>query len=409
MENSYHGVVQAVDKDDDNPNVIWWLVVYEDGDEEHLELQEVLDILDFGEESVKPTANKERKLPQPKKKKVTASKVESELIAETEAENLFKELPTMNEACPCGAAELLCGSPKKDTYCVDIQKMIDVAPALNTQFLNYDFTRGPEADFTTLENEEEVDAQYLSSDDEEAPKPNDPDVLFQYADVFVKREDLRRLESNDWLNDRLVDFGMHFELDRAEASNVSLVSTFFYSYGTATSKHPKRYYLRPNCLYGNPAKSTTSARRLKPMSEVTLIPINQTNSHWTLILLIKQCSLDNVKLVYLDSLGGMWFQPCHMIKDLCEKKFGVNVEIIQGQLGKLQGNDYDCGVFLIKWTTLIAKFATKFKGNMFRDRSIQALYEEIKRYGEQYYVSSRRAILIEDVQRYVKCCNLCFY
>ena len=274
VENSYHGVVQALDKDDDNPNVIWWLVVYEDGDEEHLKLQEVLDILDFGDESEKPSTNKERKLPQPKKKKVSATKAESELMAETEAENLFKQLPGLDEACPCGAAELLCGSPKKDTYCVDIQKMIDVAPALNTQFLTYDFTRGPEADFRTLANEEKEDAQYLSSDDEEAPKsspkPNDPDVLFQYGDVFVKREDLIRLETNDWLNDRLVDFGMHFELDRAEASNVSLVSTYFYSYGTATSKHPKGYYLRPNCLYGNPAKPTTSSRRLKSMSGVSL-------------------------------------------------------------------------------------------------------------------------------------------
>ena len=96
-----------------------------------------------------------------------------------------------------------------------------------------------------------------------------------------------------------------------------------------------------------------------------------------------------------------------MIKDLCEKKFGVKVEIIQGQLGKLQENDYDCGVFLVKWTTLISNFATKFKGNMFRDRSIEALYEEIRRYGEQYYVSNRRSILIEDVQRYVMCCNFC--
>jgi hypothetical protein len=362
VESSFSGVVQAVDKDDDNSNVMWWLVVYEDGDEEHLELQEVLDILDFGEDIIKPRANKETKLPQPKKKKVSAAKVESGVLAEAEADNLFKHLPNLDEEClcPAGAAELICGIPNKEIYCVDIQKIIDVVPALNTQLLNLDLTTGPEADFTTLADDdknhdvEKEEFAYISdsdSGDENPSVQDDPDLLFKYCDISIMQGDMNRLQTNDWLNDKLVDFGMIFELNRAEVKNVSLVSTFFFAYGNDA------YYLRPNCLYGNPKKSTTSRHGLKPMSEVTLIPINQAHRHWTLIVLIKQLSFDKVKLIYLDSTGGMWHQPCAMIKDLCETKFGVNVEIIQGQLGKLQKNGFDCGVFLVKWTSLIAKFA----------------------------------------------------
>ena len=409
----------------DGPNIVWFHVLYDDMDEEEYELTEVLSILDFGSRNVKPTRNREKALPDAEQLKiVTGMKSNAMEAASTFVSDLRKLSPTEGGCACCtgvgGCARdcILTQSSKDDDYCLDLAKMIDVVPGLkagiteytSTQLVStfddmaFDFTKGPEADFSTLKTEstkiggkevplDVVNLEHESEDDDGV----DPNLLFIYVrNICIKKEHLASVKSPTvWLKDDVVNFGVLHEIIQSQTSNVNCIDSLLFNCKLKVDVNGRQIKDFSEYFLSDKAFLCT----FEELKEVTLFPINIKDNHWTLTVIIKSQAKNAFKIIYMDSFGEYWDLPCQLISNVLKEKYNADVEIVKANMERLQDNSHDCGCFVIRFCERICLMAKHNIQSMYRPRNVNNMISDVMRYTAPMEAVKKRAMLVRAIER----------
>ena len=88
-----------------------------------------------------------------------------------------------------------------------------------------------------------------------------------------------------------------------------------------------------------------------PINDNTKVQYTIAGTHWILNVV----DIDNNKIYYLDSMSGD-VSNAHVFHSRIEKLFGKKFEFIVGLKKKYQTNSSDCGMFLLGFSEILAKY-----------------------------------------------------
>lgn len=171
------------------------------------------------------------------------------------------------------------------------------------------------------------------------------DVVLEFYDVTVYKEDIDNLQPGYWLNDNNISFVYEY-LERLEIMRAGFQSQIF--------------LLRPSMAFllgqGNPLEVAEFLPDFKHASFIFL-PINDNNNveivsgnHWSLLVV----SVEDGKAIYYDTVGECNIAAARNVAD----KLGV---VLNQKLNFLvaptpqQSNGSDCGVYVCEITSLLLR------------------------------------------------------
>lgn len=177
-------------------------------------------------------------------------------------------------------------------------------------------------------------------------------VLIDKYNIEIRREDLKRLNPGQWLNDELINFYLQLLSEKSKKNTVSpchFFNSHFYSLLTAQDT---------GFFYNRVAKWTKSVD-IFSLAKV-IFPVHVGDNHWCLGVI-------NIKLKrfeYYDSLGLTNPRCIQNLKKYINEehtaKKGSPIDLSTwgehniGSKNPQQKNYYDCGVFMLKFAEFVS-------------------------------------------------------
>ena len=202
-----------------------------------------------------------------------------------------------------------------------------------------------------------IDLSYAITIEDVFSGPSNNETLHINNYAVITRQDLLTLKESTWLNDEVINFYMHMLLNRdcklSEQNNTMLRSWF-----TTTNFFVKLLDGRGQYHYNSVRKWTKHFDIFS--ADKILIPINITNTHWTLLVfyvLLKEvhysASMSREGDRYIKN-GLRW------LADEIMNKKGIAIDINEWKRYQQedhvpqQNNGYDCGMFVLMCARAIA-------------------------------------------------------
>lgn len=191
-----------------------------------------------------------------------------------------------------------------------------------------------------------------------------PEKFREIKKVTITKKDLRSLGYHSWVNDEVINsYLTHLHNTHIE-TNIGYTNTFFY----VTLKRSGNEYANTwGGIRGN---------RVDIFSHF-LIPIT-TGAHWFLIDL----DFDNQVMLVYDSLSHQYSSYTKKIADFLTFQGIPPIKIVYPAVPK-QTTHYDCGVFLMKFATMIYE-NQPIEKNSFHQKDITSFRTKVKEILSKY-------------------------
>lgn len=171
------------------------------------------------------------------------------------------------------------------------------------------------------------------------------DVVLEFYDVTVYKEDIDNLQPGYWLNDNNISFVYEY-LERLEIMRAGFQSQIF--------------LLRPSMAFllgqGDPKEVAEFLPDFKHASFIFL-PINDNNNveivsgnHWSLLVV----SVEDGKAIYYDTVGECNIAAARNVADKLGVVLGQKLNFLVAPTPQ-QSNGSDCGVYVCEITSLLLR------------------------------------------------------
>lgn len=171
------------------------------------------------------------------------------------------------------------------------------------------------------------------------------DIVLEFYDVTVYKEDIDNLQPGYWLNDNNISFVYEY-LERLEIYRAGFQSQIF--------------LLRPSMAFllgqGNPLEVAEFLPDFKHASFIFL-PINDNNNveivsgnHWSLLVV----SVEDGKAIYYDTVGECNIMAARNVADKLAVVLGQQLTFLVAPTPQ-QSNGSDCGVYVCEITSLLLR------------------------------------------------------
>ena len=200
-----------------------------------------------------------------------------------------------------------------------------------------------------------------------------------------------------YLDDNIIEMCINLDIEKHACKNVSLIHCFF-------TMNLRAYFsgIRPDMTEYDFEKYMHNENGPR-YSEVTIVPHNVGNFHWTIFILIINKATNEVHVIYIDPLRnksiGLDEGICKLMKDYLQNYRNLKVLLVEFDDMPMQKNSHDCGVFCIEHATRTIMQAVSNVGNMSNQRIISKLISEMKRWVIQSRVTSRRQNILAEFKQ----------
>lgn len=233
----------------------------------------------------------------------------------------------------------------------------------HNQFL-FNLDHIPDLDIFTVneeENDQNNEADHTLTNETHTIQPKDnriPDKFKEIKNISITKKDLRSLGSRQWLNDEVINSYLAYLHNTHIESKIGFTNTFFY---VSLKQNGNEYTNKWDGIF---------RYRIDIFSHF-LIPIT-TGAHWFLLDL----DFDNKAMNVYDSMSHRYTSYTKKINEFLAFQGIPPLEVKYPSVPS-QSNGYDCGVFLLKFATMIFENRS-IKKNSFGQKEINSFRSQIK-------------------------------
>lgn len=230
-------------------------------------------------------------------------------------------------------------------------------PDMNIFFINKDESQDQETNFnpnimkTTVRSKDQII----------------PEKFKEIKKISITKKDLGSLGYHSWLSDEVINSYLSYLHNTHIEAKIGYTNTFFY---VTLKQNGNEYASRWGGISGYRVD----------IFDHFLIPIT-TGAHWFLIDL----DFNNQVMIIYDSLSHRYNSYTKQITDFLIYQGISPIEIVYPPVPK-QTTHYDCGVFLLKFATMIYE-NQPIEKNSFRQRDITTFRSKIKETLSKYLSS----------------------